>query len=171
MLIVAFQLAEPVSVPIVVPLAGVVHVTLKPNAVGTSTSSFSEYTHPLVVPDSHSMKSWPGLVTTTSSLVHFLKLSSLRGPVTFVPLNTVVLPCTLDSLHVLAWVFSVSASVMDDSADAEIVTAPLCTVPPTSSVVAEAPPAVTAIRAMAATAARPSIFRYFMSCSPCFVGA
>jgi hypothetical protein len=105
------------------------------------------------------MKSLPGLFTTTGLLLQVVKLSSLRGPVTFVPLRTVVLPCKWDTLHVLTWVPSVLEKLMDDSAEAVNVTAPLCTTPPSSSVVAEALPAATAIRAMAATAAMPSIFR------------
>gem|GEM_PF-6937667 len=93
----------------------------------------------------------------------------LSGALTVAPVNTLVVPPMLETVHVLAMKFVAVVAHTEEVPDlrlAEIATAEFFATPPTSSVVAEAAGAANAVRAIAADAARPSIFNFMILLAP-----
>ena len=103
----------------------------------------------------------PRLLTTTGLCVQLLNDRELMGPLTSAPEKNVVVPFTVDVLHVLEKTPLGDSRVMVLEPVDSMVTAPVWCTPFVSSVVAEAGPA-TAIRASAALTATLSILLSFV---------
>src|SRR6476659_7947015 len=160
--IVAFPSFTPVRVPILVPVPVLQMAEAPKNVEFTVTSASEELTVPFV-PDVQAMDKLP-LLMTVVVWVQFLKVKVLTAPPTVAALKLPeVEPLTSEVVHVSVVVPKLSLRIAEVPALIVASNSVLAFLaePPTSSVVAEAEPATTAIRAMA-VAARPSIFRYFM---------
>src|SRR3954470_21397780 len=160
----AVPVVDPVRVPKSVLL--VLQLTVPNQPVGTVTSVPVERTVPLGPAPIVSTLMLPVLWTTTGSKVQLVNDQVEIGPLTVGPVKTDVAPSTFEELHVPAAtpVVSDMSIVVSVVSDASSVTEPVCVTPFVASVVAEAVLA-NAIRAIAVTAATPSILLSFMSLS------
>src|SRR5215212_7932031 len=163
MCIVPFPSLTPVKVPMTVP-APVLQMALTPNTVDlTVTSAPDEDTVPFR-PEVQATERLPLLITSVV-WEQPVNVSFETAPPTLAPVNGLeVEPSTSDPVHVSLVVPFLSLRIAEVPEarlalmDSEVVTA----TPFVASVVAEALPAATAIRASAAIAARPNVFRYFI---------